>query len=97
MDELLTADQIAARYAPDWVLIGELQIVGVETAEVCKENLTRHAERGPNVDYFCDLLQLLPDGGSGERRYECGSAGQRLIEQHRLVIPGFRDCVGPLH
>ncbi len=57
MDEVLTIEQIQARYAPDWVLIGEPQID--EALHVLAGKVLFHS---PDHDEVCRRAMEYPPG-----------------------------------
>ncbi len=57
MDEILTIDEIKARYAPDWVLIGE-----PETDEALELRAGRVLFHGPDRDAVCRKALEYPPG-----------------------------------
>jgi hypothetical protein len=56
MDEVLTFDQIKARYAPDWVLIGELETD--ENLEVLSGKVLFHSPDADEV--YRRVKELMP-------------------------------------
>ena len=57
MDEIMTYDQIKVRYAPDWVLIGDL--VTDDNLEVLSGRVLFH---GPDHDEVCRKVQEFKPG-----------------------------------
>ncbi len=57
MDEVLTIDEIKARYAPDWVLIGE-----PETDEMLELQGGKVLFHGPDRDEVCRKAIEYPPG-----------------------------------
>jgi hypothetical protein len=57
MDEVLTIDEIKARYAPDWVLIGE-----PETDEHLEVRAGKVLFHGPDGDEVCRKAAEYPPG-----------------------------------
>jgi hypothetical protein len=57
MDEILTIDEIKARYAPDWVLIGE-----PETDETLELRAGKVLFHGPDRDEVCRKAMEYPPG-----------------------------------
>jgi len=57
MNEILTIDQIIARYAPDWVLIGEPQ-----TDEILELQGGKVLFHGPDRDEVCRKAMEYPPG-----------------------------------
>ena len=69
MNEILTIDEIQARYAPDWVLIGEPQTdesLGVRAGKVLfhspdQDEVCRKAAEYPPGRYALRFLGTVPD------------------------------------
>jgi hypothetical protein len=57
MDEILTIEEIKARYAPDWVLIGE-----PDTDEALELRAGRVLFHGPDRDEVCRKAAEYPAG-----------------------------------
>lgn len=69
MSEILTIDEIKARYAPDWVLIGEPETdesLGVRAGRVLfhgpdRDEVGRKAMEYPSGRYALQFLGTIPD------------------------------------
>jgi hypothetical protein len=57
MNEILTIDEIKARYAPEWVLVGE-----PETDEALELQAGRVLFHGPDRDEVCRKAMEYPPG-----------------------------------